>query len=383
MLPRERVLKAFNFEEADRIPWGEHLIDFNIFEDVLKRPSYVNSHFNEQKAFWEGKWNKVMEHYKRDIPELTEKLELDIVTLPGPFPERGEEIKPYKQIDSNTYSDSKGDIYKLSASNWLLLHERNMENYSEPSMEELDRQIEEIDNSPEYDISLSSWDVHRYIVKEMKDKYFIMGLGGGLEFPRFGATEEDGWINLILQPEKAKKVIEIKAKKSLKLFRAFARLGFDGVIPCGDLGNSKNLSASPGIYREIVYPWSKIQADEARKFGMKVVLHSCGHIWPVLPDIARIYDGYEAIQGSAGMDIVEVKEKMQESLVVWGGIMHEHLISGTPKDIRNDARHSFPAARGGGFILGSSHSLAVGAKLENVLEMKKCRDEWGKYPIGI
>ena len=39
------------------------------------------------------------------------------------------------------------------------------------------------------------------------------------------------------------------------------------------------------------------------------------------------------------------------------------------------------AAPGGGFIMGSSHSLAVDARPENILEMKRCRDEWGVYPI--
>jgi uroporphyrinogen decarboxylase len=55
---------------------------------------------------------------------------------------------------------------------------------------------------------------------------------------------------------------------------------------------------------------------------------------------------------------------------------------GTPEDIRNDARYAFScAAPGGGYIMGSSHSLAVGAKLENILEMKRVRDAWGTYPI--
>ena len=39
------------------------------------------------------------------------------------------------------------------------------------------------------------------------------------------------------------------------------------------------------------------------------------------------------------------------------------------------------AAPGGGFIMGSTHSLAVDAKRENLLEMKRVRDEWGIYPI--
>ncbi|MGB9597758.1 MAG: hypothetical protein ACPL7B_15850, partial [Candidatus Poribacteria bacterium] len=55
----------------------------------------------------------------------------------------------------------------------------------------------------------------------------------------------------------------------------------------------------------------------------------------------------------------------------------------TPEDIRNDARYAFQyAAPGGGYIMGSSHSLSVGATRENILEMKRCRDEWGVYPIN-
>jgi len=55
---------------------------------------------------------------------------------------------------------------------------------------------------------------------------------------------------------------------------------------------------------------------------------------------------------------------------------------GDVEDIREDARYAFThAAPGGGYIMGSSHSLAVGAKRENILEMKRCRDEWGTYPI--
>jgi uroporphyrinogen decarboxylase len=82
------------------------------------------------------------------------------------------------------------------------------------------------------------------------------------------------------------------------------------------------------------------------------------------------------------MDIKELKELVGDRITLWGGIMHEHLNGGTVEDIRSDARYSFNyVAPGGGFILGSSHSLAVGAKIENILEMKRCRDEWGVYPI--
>ena len=104
--------------------------------------------------------------------------------------------------------------------------------------------------------------------------------------------------------------------------------------------------------------------------------------------LKRLYDAYGlqvfSIQTSAGMDIHALKQRVGDRITLWGGIMHEHLNAGTVDDIRDDARRAFQhAAPGGGYILGSSHSLAVGAKIENVLEMKRCRDEWGTYPIGL
>ena len=122
--------------------------------------------------------------------------------------------------------------------------------------------------------------------------------------------------------------------------------------------------------------------EEAHALGLKVLKHCCGHTWPVIDELAELYDAYEGIQASAGMDIRKLKERVGDKLCLWGGIWHEHIILGSVEDIRNDARYSFEhAAPGGGYIMGSSHSLAVDAKRENVLEMKRCRDQWGSYPI--
>ncbi|HBQ63326.1 MAG TPA: hypothetical protein DD727_00040 [Clostridiales bacterium] len=52
--------------------------------------------------------------------------------------------------------------------------------------------------------------------------------------------------------------------------------------------------------------------------------------------------------------------------------LYVNIHAGTPEDICEDARYAFRyAAKGGGYIMGSSHSLAVGAKLDNIMEMKK------------
>ena len=226
--------------------------------------------------------------------------------------------------------------------------------------------------------------MHRYIIEKMKPTHFIAALGGGISFPKFGCTAEDQWISMIEQPEVCGKLAEYRCKSSIRTIRTYAALGLDGMIPCADLGNSMNLDASPETYREMVYPWQKLHVEEAARLGIKMMLHCCGHIMPIVDDIADLYDAYEAIQISAGMDIGVLKKRIGAKTTLWGGIMHEHLNGGTREEIRSDARHSFSnAAPGGGYIMGSSHSLAVGAYIENVREMKQCRDEWGTYPIKI
>ncbi len=41
MLPRERVFKTLKHQEPDTIPWGEHFIDYNVYEDILGRESFI------------------------------------------------------------------------------------------------------------------------------------------------------------------------------------------------------------------------------------------------------------------------------------------------------------------------------------------------------
>jgi hypothetical protein len=47
MLPRERVEAALRHEEPDLVPWGEHSIDYSIYEMVLGRRSYVQGKIRE------------------------------------------------------------------------------------------------------------------------------------------------------------------------------------------------------------------------------------------------------------------------------------------------------------------------------------------------
>jgi len=382
MSPRERVFAALEHREPDRIPWGEHSIDYNVYEDILGRETFVQAKMKQTQAYWDGRRDEVVESTKRDRLDLIRALEMDIVFVSG-VPPKGYHPKAMEKLDEETYRDEHGNIYRVSATTHdLMPYQRNIEDYVPPTVESLQEQIDELDEQPLGDPNDSRWELVHHAVKEMKDTHFIMVFCGDLGFPGFGATEEERWMNLVLQPEICKKIAELQGKRMVREVGLLAQLDVDGIMPPGDLGSSTGLMASPEIYREMVYPWHKAHVEEAHRHGLKVLKHCCGHTWPVIDELAEVYDAYEGIQASGGMDIRKLKERVGDQICLWGGIWHEHIILGSMEDIRNDARYAFEyAAPGGGYIMGSSHSLAVDAKKENILEMKRCRDEWGDYPI--
>ena len=382
MLPRERVFAALEHREADRIPWGEHSIDYNVYEDILGRPTLVQAKMKETQAYWDGRRDEVVACYKRDCLDLVRALEMDIVFV-GAVPPKDYRPAPMRKLDDATYADERGSLFRVSATTHdLMPYEFNTSGYVPPTVQSLQEQIDKLEDQPPGDPSDSAWELVRHAVKQMKKTHFIVLLAGDVSWPTFGATEEEGWMNLVLQPEVCAKLAELQGRSVARDVQLFAKLGVDGIMPCGDLGSSTGLMASPEIYRRMVYPWQKAHVAEAHRLGLKVLKHCCGHVWPIIDELAEIYDAYEAIQATAGMDIARLKERVGRKLCLWGGIWHEHIILGSVEDIRSDARYAFThAAPGGGYIMGSTHSLAVDAKPANILEMKRCRDEWGSYPI--
>ncbi len=384
MLPRERVFAALEHREPDRIPWGEHSIDYNVYEDILGRKTLAQAKMRETQAYWDGRRDEVVACIKRDRLDLIRALEMDIVFCSA-VPPKGHQPKPMKKLDEVTYEDEGGNIYRVSATTHdLMPYKRNTRNYKPPTLDGLQNAIDKLDSQPPADPTPaddSRWEFVQHAVKEMKKTHFIMATCGDLGFPTFGATEEEQWMSLVEHPQTCAKIAELRGKQLLREVQVYAKLGVDGIMPCGDLGSSTSLMASPRIYREMVYPWHKAHVEAAHKLGLKVLKHCCGHVWPIIDELT-VYDAYEGIQGTAGMDMRLLKERVRGRLCLWGGIWHEHIILGSVEDIRNDARYAFQhGAPGGGYIMGSSHSLAVDARRENILEMKRCRDRWGVYPI--
>ncbi len=383
MLSRERVFKTLKHQEPDIVPWGEHSIDYNIYEDVLGRKTFVQSKIRFTKALWEGRRLEIIDSHKKDIIDLVEALGMDMIVAPM-MPSAKEEFKPMKKIDEETYCDEKGNIYRISAvTHDLMPYKMNPESYTAPTIESVKKEIDLIDKEGVPEPDESCWDVVKYIVQEKKSTHFIMSFWDDFIWPSFGQTDEDFYVNLLLHPEMHELIAELNGKRAIAGLKHLAKQGVDAVIIAGDLGSSTGPLADPKIYKKYVLPWHKKYLEEAHRLGLIMIKHCCGYTWDFVDDFVAIgYDAYEGIQASAGMDMKILKEKVGSRLTLWGGVKNENLIGGNPEDVIKDANYAIKwGAPGGGFIYGATHSLAVGTKHENLLAMKQAREKFGTYPI--
>ncbi|MEN6642048.1 MAG: uroporphyrinogen decarboxylase family protein [Armatimonadia bacterium] len=385
MLPRERVATTLSFREPDLVPWGEHSIDYTTYEMVLGRESLVQGKMKQTRAMWEGRRDDVVASYKRDVPDLVEALGMDIVTI-GMCPAKGARETPLEQIDHETFRDSAGNIHRVSKTTHDLRPLKLVPQETVlPTVEDLQRQIDDLDANGVPKPDESVWEVSQHVMDRLKATHWFNICIGDIGYPMVGRTDEEQYLNLALHPELHAKLTELQAKRVIAMLPWYAERGYDSVMPCGDLGSSTGLLASPRILREHVVYWWKEYTEAAKKLGLRVIKHCCGCIWEALDCIVDGgYEGYEGIQASGGMDMKRLKELYGDKLVLWGGVTNESLILGTPEDIEREALYALKyGAPGGGFILGASHSLAVGTKYENLMAMRNARERWGGYPISL
>jgi len=184
----------------------------------------------------------------------------------------------------------------------------------------------------------------------------------------------------------ALELLEIVTRFNCVQAQKLAELGVDVIIIGDDMGDSNGPLMNPREFRNITFPLLKREIDVVKKFGTRVFLHSDGNIMKMFNDLVELgFEGYQAIEADAGMDIALLKERYGDRLCLVGNVdCGSTLCSGSVEQVVAETKHVIDVAGpGGGFILGSSNSIHDGVKIENFLAMTKTAAEYGKYPLRL
>jgi len=320
-------------------------------------------------AFWDGRHDEVAESYRRDHLELHRKLELDIVTFPmatWEIPPESDDLPP-RRVDGSTWEDKYGRVFKYSSLTEDITCVRD------PVAEEKIYRVDDFRREPAGpERDPRSWAVLDAVIQELKNNKFICGPSGGIVGTVLPGGLEKGSLALVQEPE-----LIVAATARLLQEQGLADTVLihpesDGVLLAHDFGHKTGPFIGPAMFKQFFLEANKSRVLRLRRdFDKKVLLHSCGNVQSYLDFFVEMsVDAYQSIQRTAGMDICALKKSHGEKLTLWGGVSLENLVAGTPEEVRRDVRRAMACAKEGGrFILGTSHSIAVGSRYDNVMAM--------------
>ena len=148
-----------------------------------------------------------------------------------------------------------------------------------------------------------------------------------------------------------------------------------------DLGTQTSLVISPSQFRLLVKPRLEhlINAIKRRSPHTRVMLHSCGAVFPLIGDFIDIgVDILNPIQPAAsGMEAERLKREFGSELCFHGGVdVQRVLCHGTPDQVIEHVEHCVEVlGAGGGYIAAPSHCIQPDVPPENIVAMVECLKE--------
>lgn len=150
-----------------------------------------------------------------------------------------------------------------------------------------------------------------------------------------------------------------------------------------DLGTQNGLQLSAPLYREMVKPYhARLWGLIKELSGKPLLLHSCGSVYDLLPDLIEIgVDALNPVQvAAANMDSAKLKREFGRHLTFWGGgcDTQEVLARGTPAEIKAEVkRRCADFAPGGGFVFCQVHNIQPDVPPESIMAMYEALGELG------
>ena len=245
--------------------------------------------------------------------------------------------------------------------------------------------VAEVEAWPEFDPA--SWEPPDFAAARRRwpDQALVL-LSGWV--PLFwGACEafgmEEAMVLLYTAPQVFEAFVQRRHERYMEWLRRAAAAG-EGVCDVFWLGDDyayqQAMILSPTMWRRFIKPYLAEQVQFLRDRGLLVLLHSCGAIREILPDLIEIgVNGHLVFQTNAAkMSAASIARDFGGRMVFYGGIDVQHVLSfGTEEEVRAAVAGSCRAfAECGGYIVANSHhglETIKGRSIEMMFEAARGR----------
>ncbi len=338
MNSRERVIKALEHEQPDRVPL-----------DIVVRPEV---------------YEKLRKHFGANENEsVLRSLGIDLrsVIMYPPADSELLSLSEY-EIFFATALDEWGVKRKLGITGeyWHMtyhpLQHMELDQYQLPNIEAPGR-----------------FEKAKQQIREWSGKYFTVGsIPWGLfetawALRGFSTFMRDLYMNSGLVNRLLDKILNWKTDVG----RRFIELGVDMVAISDDLGMQTGLMLAPDMIRQYLIPRYRTMFQDWKKAGVYVFLESCGNVEKIVPDLIETgIDVLDPIQPEV-MDPAKLKELYGSRLTFHGTISTQQTLPfGTVQDVKNEVISRIEkVGYSGGLILAPSNRVLFDVPLRNLLAL--------------
>lgn len=385
MNSRERIQKAINFEEADRVPYDLAATTWT----GITNTAYQNYLKFAGKETEEPNWTDVIQQIVVPSEAVLEELGADM---------RG--VMPFTSHNWDVYNQLKdsGDFYEY-VDEWNFTHHFPKGGFW---FSLVNSPMENVDFSEEGIVDKGSWpkasDKRRW--KGLKEQaiahrnnnkvVFTKGLCAGLfEMHQRVRGMENAMLDPFMFAENSDKLVGKLADLKIEFWdTAFDELGdsIDIIGEGDDYGTQQSQLIAPEQFKEYYLPhFKRVMAFiKGKKPDIKILFHSCGNVRPVIPDFIEMgVDILNPVHVTAtGMEPVQLKKDFGKDIVFWGGgVDTQHILpNGTPEEVKDDVKRNIEAlAPGGGYVFSSVHNIQAEVPPQNFVAMVEALKEFGNY----
>jgi len=158
----------------------------------------------------------------------------------------------------------------------------------------------------------------------------------------------------------------------------------DGFVIWGDVAYKANTFVSPAYWRRHFKPWVAAIVAEAHRRGLPVIYHGCGNVKAIFRDFVEMQiDAYNPLEVKAGMDAVALRREFGHRIGFCGNSDIQVWESGDRERIRAEVLRKLNAAKGGGYIFQSDHSVTAGVSGPTYDFIVQLVREYGRYPLRL
>ena len=204
------------------------------------------------------------------------------------------------------------------------------------------------------------------------DRFALMSIGFSL-FERAWTLRgmENLLMDMIHGPGFVHSLLEAICEHNLKIIDVALECPFDGIMFGDDWGQQSGTIMGARHWRTFIRPRMARMMGRAKSANRHVLLHSCGDIHELLPDLVEIgLDVYQTFQPEI-YDIRSVKREFGDHLTFWGGISTQRLLPfGSPAEVNKVARETMDTMSvDGGYIAAPTHAVPGDVPPQNILAL--------------